>query len=96
MLTYVIILYSILKGGVFINITKTLTKDTKFYICKYGIFYEGQVLEQFAGIGEHKNYIQDVILEKFIIHFKAGQNYTLHFRMANFSTKEKMYYQLNC
>lgn len=86
----IIFLAILKKGEVIILKTKTITKDTKFYICEYGIFYEGQILEQYAGIGNIKNYIQDVVLDKFIVHFKEGKNFTLNFRITNFVTKEKV------
>ena len=41
----------------FILKTDISTKDTKFFINEYGVFYEGQILEQYAGVGEYLNYI---------------------------------------
>lgn len=38
----------------------------KFYCNEYGLFYEGQELENFD---LHGNYIQNVIINKFIIHY---------------------------
>lgn len=78
-----------MKGGIQILKTINFTKNTKIYINEYGIFYEGQILEEHAGVGEHKNYIQDVYIEKFIVHFKEGKNIRLYFRMCNFVNKQK-------
>lgn len=71
------------------------TNDTKFFINEYGVFYEGQILEQYAGVGECLNYIQDVYIDKFIIHFKKGQNYRLYFRICNFVNKNKFTLPVN-
>ena len=38
----------------------------KFYFNEYGIFYEGQELENFDYQG---NYIQNIVINKFIIHY---------------------------
>lgn len=46
-------------------------------------------MEQYGGIGECKNYIQDVYIEKFIIHFKEGKSIRLYFRICNFFNKQK-------
>lgn len=85
----VIILFAITKGGVYILSVNTITKDTKFYINEYGIFHEGQILEQYFGIEERKYYNQDVVIDKFIVHFKPGRDITLYFRISNFINKEK-------
>ena len=78
-----------MKGEFYIVKNITFTKDTKIFINEYGVFYEGQILEQYVGVGEHKNYIQDVYIEKFIVHFKEGKNIKLYFRMCNFINKQK-------
>lgn len=50
--------------------TKTTTKFPKFYICKYGAFYEGQELERYYwSAGDNYNYAYNVILDKFIVHY---------------------------
>lgn len=38
----------------------------KFYCNEYGLFYEGEKLQNFD---YHGNYIQDVIINKFIVHY---------------------------
>lgn len=91
----IILLCNTLKGELYILKVNTFTKDTKFYINEYGIFYEGQILEQYAGIGEHLNYIEDVILDKFIIHFKDGESIKLYFRISFFNNKQKFTLPVN-
>ena len=41
----------------------------KFYYNEYGLFYEGQELENFDYKG---NYIQNVVINKFIIHYNRN------------------------
>lgn len=42
----------------------------KFYICKYGAFYEGERLSQYCRSGKsHYYYVADVIIDKFLIHY---------------------------
>lgn len=91
----IILLCNTLKGEFYILKTSTFTKDTKFYINEYGIFYEGQILEQYAGIGEYLSYLQDVIIDKFIIHFKKGESIKLYFRISNFNNKQKFTLPVN-
>ena len=52
--------------------TKTKLNFPKFYACKYGVFYEGQTLEQYCCSGNQYSYSNDVILVKFVVHY---QNY---------------------
>lgn len=60
----------------------------KFYICKYGAFYEGQRLAHYCKSSGHLYYVDDVILEKFITHY---YNYVprLYFRYKELSTKNQ-------
>lgn len=75
--------------------TSTLTKDTKFYINEYGIFYEGQIIEQYASSGGNKYYVQDVIINKFIVHFKKGESIKLYFSISNLVNKQKFTLPVN-
>lgn len=50
----------IVNGMLFTDIQK------KFYYNEYGFFYEGQELENYDFKG---NYIQNVIINKFIVHY---------------------------
>lgn len=49
--------------------TKTTCKYPKFYICKYGAFYEGEILEQYCCQGSYYYYVNDIILKKFVVHY---------------------------
>lgn len=55
--------------------TKTLFRYPKFYICKYGAFYEGEVLERYCCESSYFYYAYDVILKKFLVHYN---NYVPH------------------
>lgn len=48
-----------------------ITKDTKIYINQYGIFFEGQILEQYDC---HKCYLGKAELKKFIVHYRKTKN----------------------
>ncbi len=82
-------------GGININHNITLTKDTKIYINEYGIFYEGQTLEQFCFEKGTLRFIGYVYIKKFITHYnKTNGKANLYFRMANFYNKVE--YTINC
>lgn len=59
------------------------TKDTKIFINKYGIFYEGQILDNYDRNGI---YIGQIELKKFITHYKKIDKFTripkLYFSMS--------------
>lgn len=60
--------------------TKTTYDFPKFYICKYGAFYEGEVLKHYCWSGGNNySYVNDIVIDKFITHY---YNYvpTLFFR----------------
>lgn len=60
----------------------------KFYICKYGAFYEGQKLAQYCWNGGNNYYFtQIVILDKLFFHY---YNYVPHmyFRIRELHTKK--------
>ncbi len=60
--------------------TKTKLKFPKFYICERGVFYEGQTLAHYCSNGKTLYYVDNVVLEKFIVHY---HNYmpALYFRI---------------
>lgn len=57
------------------------------YINKYGIFYEGQILEQYYTSNNIFYYSEDVILKKFIVHYDKNRNIRLSFRIGNLYNK---------
>lgn len=67
--------------------TKTTIKFPKFYVCKYGVFYEYEQLEHYCVSDKNYYYVNDVILEKFIVHYK---NYEpcLYFRFRDIDKKQ--------
>lgn len=71
---------------IYIN-SNTTKLNTKFFINQYGIFYEGQVLERYCCERGHFYYVEDIKIEKFVVHYKVGRNPNLYFRMSNFRTK---------
>ncbi len=46
--------------------------DTKMFITSYGVFYEGQVLYRYLWCNGKLYYEDEVILQKFIFHYKTG------------------------
>lgn len=46
--------------------------QTKMYLTKYGIFYEGQLLYRYLWSNNRLFYNDEVILDKFIFHYKTG------------------------
>ena len=44
-----------------------ITEKTKIFINQYGIFYEGQILDNYDRNGE---YLEQIQLKKFFIHYK--------------------------
>lgn len=46
--------------------------NTRMYITKYGVFYEGQVLSRYLWNNNRLFYNDEVILDKFIFHHKTG------------------------
>lgn len=55
---------------------KTTCNFPKFYICKYGAFYEGERLAQYCWSGgDNYYYSTDVIIEKFVVHYHNYQPY---------------------
>ncbi len=67
--------------------TKTIVSFPKFYICKYGAFYEGEELAHYCySSNNHYYYCNNIILEKFIVHYN---NYKpcLYFRFTEKSQK---------
>lgn len=42
------------------------------YLTRYGVFYEGQVLYRYLWNNANLYYNEEVILEKFIFHYKTG------------------------
>lgn len=49
---------------------KNIVKETRYYINKYGIFYEGQLLYRYLWNNNILYYNEEVILDKFIIHYR--------------------------
>lgn len=49
------------------------TKDSKFFINEYGIFYEGQILDKYD---RHGVFLGKIKLKKFIIHYKEINRFT--------------------
>ena len=68
--------------------SKTITDFPKMYICKYGIFYEGQRLSQYCQNSGYFYYVRDVILERFIIHYHNYLPY-LYFRYIEVGSSKK-------
>ena len=46
--------------------------NTRMYITKYGVFYEGQLLYRYLWNNGKLYYEDEVILDKFIFHYKTG------------------------
>lgn len=69
------------------NTTKIKTDFPKMYICKYGVFYEGERLEQYCQSSGHYYYFTDIILIKFVTHWK---NYkpSLYFQFHEYDKKQ--------
>lgn len=63
------------------------------YLNKYGIFYEGQILEQYYTTNNMFYYSEDVILKKIIVHYDKNRNIRLSFRVGNLYNKVE--YTLN-
>lgn len=51
------------------NNTKIKLKETRYYINKYGVFYEGQELSHYWSCKQGLYYDKQVILQKFIFHY---------------------------
>lgn len=69
-------------------ITKTCLNFPKFYVCKYGAFYEGERLAEYCWTsGDHYYYSKDVVVEKFFFHY---YNYvpTMYFRYREVGSKK--------
>lgn len=67
--------------------TKINTDFPKFYICKYGAFYEGQKVAQYCRSGgQNYYYSSTVIIDKFIVHYCDYLPY-LHVRFRELHTK---------
>ncbi len=71
-----------------------INSDTKFYICKYGIFYEGEELEEYVSSNGNTYYLENVILDKFIVHYNEDKTPYLCFRYKNF--RNKVTWTQNC
>lgn len=52
---------------------KNTVKETRYYINKYGIFYEGQLLYRYIWNNGSLYYNEEVILDKFIFHYPKGE-----------------------
>ena len=48
------------------------TIDTRLFVTPYGVFYEGQILYRYLWSNGKLYYEDEVILEKFIFHYKTG------------------------
>lgn len=59
----------------------------KYYICQYGVFYEGQRLAEYCQTGGHMYYLEDIIIDKFIIHYYKYVPH-LYFRFNIVGTKK--------
>lgn len=59
----------------------------KFYINQYGVFYEGQELESYDYQG---NYIQNVVINKFVIHYDRSKKPFMSFNFSRVGQKYNM------
>lgn len=76
-----------------------VSKDTKYFINQYGIFFEGQKLYKFCQSNNHLYFDQVVILDKFIVHYdKIYRNkQRLYFSFHTEGKSSKYYkYTLSC
>lgn len=74
---------------------KVCTNFPKFYICKYGAFYEGQRLAQYCwSSGDNYYYLQTVILEKLFVHYDNNYSPCIYFRVRQ--THNKKSWSLPC
>lgn len=72
------------------------TLNTRMYITNYGIFYEGQVLYRYL-YNNNKLYFEDeVILDKFIFHYKSGSpKLFCRIFLKDSGRKTRNYYTIN-
>lgn len=61
-------------------------EDTKYYLCKFGLFYEGEELEKYCYNNNSFYYQENIILDKFIVHYYNNVP-KLYFRFRNFRNK---------
>lgn len=66
------------------------TKIPKFYICKYGAFYEGEEVKNYCTSGENYYYSKNVIIEKFIVHYYDYVP-TIYFKFREIEHKSKTF-----
>lgn len=91
-----VIIFLLERGGIIIAV---VSKDTKYFINQYGIFFEGETLYQYCYSNNRLYYERPVVLDKFIIHYdKVYRNkQKLYFRFYPEGKNSKYYMAtLNC
>lgn len=70
--------------------------NTKIFITPFGVFYEGQVLYRYLWFNGRLHYEDEVILQKFIFHYKTGapKLYCKIF-LKDITRKTRNYYTIN-
>lgn len=75
---------------------KENVKNTRYYINKYGIFYEGQLLYRYLWNNNVLYYNDEVILDKFIIHYRNREaKLFCRIFLKDSSRKTDNYYTIN-
>lgn len=74
-----------------------LEMNTRFFINQFGLFYEGQVLNRYLYHGSNLYYNDEVILDKFIFHYKSGYpKLFCRIYLKDSLTKTRNYYTVSC